>query len=424
VSSGTHPAEAFDAPFTIGRDPSSSSRTFKGLIDEVCLYNRSLTQTEVREQMHFVKRPANDPDLVSYYQFNENSGSDILDKAGIYHARITGASRGFSSAPFGTGVVSRTSVNAGGPVTFWNTGLSMTFPAAGNKPAGELVVSRLYRQPDVLPSNNASSPHYWIVNNYGTNSSIAALTDITFRNIGGTLANDNIYLHKRPTGYDGSTWGREVAPFTTAVSSAQTDVTFSGANITSFSQFNVSAQNSPLPVEWLSFQLRSNASAKSVQLLWQTAQEHNAAYFEVERSREPDHFEPIGRVTANGNTSVASAYNFTDTKPYSGISYYRIKQVDTDGSSTYSDIRVANLRPLHDAFTIAPNLLKSGQPIQISTELEGFTASACDAWGRILFEQALAPGSNSIATDGLPAGTYFIRMSNGRDACLKKVVVE
>ncbi|MCC6282636.1 MAG: hypothetical protein IT262_18680, partial [Saprospiraceae bacterium] len=42
VSSGTHPAEAFDAPFTIGRDPSSSSRTFKGLIDEVCLYNRSL----------------------------------------------------------------------------------------------------------------------------------------------------------------------------------------------------------------------------------------------------------------------------------------------------------------------------------------------------------------------------------------------
>ncbi len=424
VSSGTHPVEAFDAPFNIGRDPTSSARTFKGLIDEVCLYKRSLTQTEIREQMHFVKRPSDDPDLVSYYQFNENGGADVLDRAGLFHARITSAGRIPSTAPFATGVVARTSVSTGGGVEFGNTGLNITFPAAGNKPNGELVVSRLYRRPDVLPSANASSPHYWIVNNYGTNSSFAALENITFRNIGSTVANDNISLHKRRTGQDGATWGSPVANYTTQVSSSQTDVTFPGNNITGFSQFNISAQNSALPVEWLSFQLRTSAAPAMVQLFWQTAQEQNTVYFEVERSREPHQFEKIGRVTAEGNSAVVNTYNYTDTKPLSGVSYYRIKQVDNDGKFTFSEIRVANLRPLHDAFSIAPNLLKSGQPIQISTDLEGYTAGACDAWGRILFEQTLSPGSNTIATDGLPSGTYFIHIANGRDACLKKVVVE
>ncbi|MBN8681096.1 MAG: T9SS type A sorting domain-containing protein [Chitinophagales bacterium] len=421
----THVVEAFDAAFNMGRDPSTSSRTFRGNIDEVCVYRRALTQTEIREQMHFVKVPNTEPDLVSYYQFNEISGTQVPDRAGIYHAKMIGASRVLSTAPFATGVVNRTTVSTGGPVTFGNTGLTINFPASGNKPNGELVVSRLYREPDELPAGVVNNcDNYWIVNNYGSNSTFAPLVDLTFENIGSTVANDQIALHKRRTGQDGPTWGSPVATFTTTVASPSTDVTFPGSGITSFSQFNISAQSSPLPVEWLRFTATAQQGPKRVQLQWQTAQERNSLRFEVERSKDLSRFEKIGELPAAGYSNVVSAYQLLDEQPLPGKSYYRIRQVDGDGKSTYSPIAAVAFQSLHEAFTIMPTLLRSGEPVLIRTETSGFTASTTDAHGRLLFEQQLNTGDNIISTENLPTGVYMIRIFNGREAIVKKIIVE
>ncbi len=419
-----HTIEAFDAPLYIGRDPGYTTRDFQGLIDEVCLYKRALTQNEIREGMHFVKKPQNDAGLVSYYQFNEASGGEVLDRAGINHAKITSATRATSTAPFGTGIVSRTSVTAGGAVSFGNTGVSITFPAAGNKPNGELVVNRLYRQPDALPSTNPCSKNYWIINNYGTNSTIAPLTDITFNGIGSTVTNDNITLYKRPTSNDGATWGSPVGTFTTTAASSDANITFSGGNITSFSQFSVSAASSPLPVEWLSFTLQTSNAPAAVKLFWQTASERNCRYFEVERSRDGANFERIGSVNANGNTTTISSYNAIDGKPLTGQAYYRIKQIDYDGHFSYSNTQSAFFQPLYDLFSIAPTLIPKNTAFTITADIPGYTATATDLWGRELFQQALSTGSNTINIPNLAAGTYFVRISNGTDSCLKKIVVE
>jgi photosystem II stability/assembly factor-like uncharacterized protein len=425
TNTASHVVEAFDAVFNIGRDPSSSARTFRGNIDEVCVYNRALTQAEIRENMHFVKRPANDPTLLSYYQFNEASGVQVMDRAGIYHAKLVGSSRVLSTAPVGTGVSNRTTVTAGGPVIFGNTGLRITFPGSGTLPNGELVVFRLFRQPDQVPAGVVNNcVNYWIVNNYGSNQTFAALTDLTFNSIGSTVANDQIALHKRPSGADGATWGSAVATFSTTTANAYTDVTFPGSGITSFSQFNVSAQSSPLPLQWLQFTATPQEIPRpQVLLQWKTAQEYNTRLFEVERSRDLIQFEKTDEVPAAGFSSAVRNYQTVDEQPWPGTSYYRIRQIDLDGTASYSPMVAVTFQGLKDAFTMWPNLVKSGDPVTVQAALPGFTASTTDAWGRVLFQQALHEGDNLMVLDKLPAGTYYVRMSDGRTAVMKKLVV-
>jgi hypothetical protein len=73
-------------------------------------------------------------------------------------------------------------------------------------------------------------------------------------------------------------------------------------------------------------------------LSWQTAQEQNSDYFAIERSNNGVNYFEIGRVKAKGESSVPVNYNFTDQSPFEGNNYYRLKQVDKDGSKEYSTL--------------------------------------------------------------------------------------
>jgi hypothetical protein len=95
-----------------------------------------------------------------------------------------------------------------------------------------------------------------------------------------------------------------------------------------------------LPIELLSF--TATPSGKFVKTNWSTASETNNNYFTVERSLDAQTFEEVGRVKGAGNSSVTLDYAFTDEKPNTGISYYRLKQTDFDGKFTYSPIVPVN----------------------------------------------------------------------------------
>ncbi len=77
---------------------------------------------------------------------------------------------------------------------------------------------------------------------------------------------------------------------------------------------------------------------KEVQLTWATARERGADYYEVQRSVPGGVFAPIGRVAATGDAEIESRYNFTDPAPRTGLNYYRLRQVDRDGSEEYTPI--------------------------------------------------------------------------------------
>ncbi len=75
-----------------------------------------------------------------------------------------------------------------------------------------------------------------------------------------------------------------------------------------------------------------------VRLNWQTATETNNDFFEVQRSIDGVVFERLEQIAGAGNSTVPRTYTTLDHKPHKGISYYRLKQVDFNGSSTLSDI--------------------------------------------------------------------------------------
>ncbi len=81
---------------------------------------------------------------------------------------------------------------------------------------------------------------------------------------------------------------------------------------------------------------------KMVQLNWKTTSEQNSAYFDVTRSADGTTFSPVGRLNAAGNSTDTRTYTFTDVSPKTGLNYYRLQQVDIDGSSSLSDIVLVN----------------------------------------------------------------------------------
>ncbi|MCU0347053.1 MAG: LamG domain-containing protein, partial [Saprospiraceae bacterium] len=250
VNTSSHAVEAFDNVIRIGNDPNSSSRTYNGEIDEVCIWKRALTQSEVRELMHLTKEDVLNlagQELKVYLQFNESSGK-AYDKTGNRnHATLNSASvtRSTSNAPVGGGVSSRLTVSGPGVYTFGATGVKMGF--AGTTPNGEVLVSKLNLPPDQNPvsgGNIVTDKTYWVVRNFGNNS-FTALDSIVFDRLPGMSSLDestpsHFSLFKRGSNAFGNTWGtaQDVADLVKYASATGGKITFSTGNgVSSFSQF-------------------------------------------------------------------------------------------------------------------------------------------------------------------------------------------
>ncbi|MFD2247268.1 beta strand repeat-containing protein [Pontibacter ruber] len=100
--------------------------------------------------------------------------------------------------------------------------------------------------------------------------------------------------------------------------------------------YGTSPTLAPLPVELVYF--KAVAGKGKVELQWLTASEKDNDRFEVERSSDGRTFSKIGTVKGKGDSNVAIKYNFTDKAPLKGTVYYRLKQVDVDGSFEYSNV--------------------------------------------------------------------------------------
>jgi hypothetical protein len=238
----------FTSGFNLGNDRDNSARTMTGQMDEVCFYNRTLSQNEIRELMHLTKNHnVIDAGLVSYYQCNE-VGNTIFDRAGATHAILQGSSsHTLSTAPVGSGSSLRMTINTSGVKTFTNEGLIMTFPNS-TLPNGEICVTRLNIQPDSVPANNTftnTAAKYWIVNNYGTSASFAALTTLSLTGYGNILPNEALAprkfkLYKRVMGgYLKSSWLLNDSAYI-ATTGTNAALTYSGTANTFFnSQFTI-----------------------------------------------------------------------------------------------------------------------------------------------------------------------------------------
>ncbi|MBL3656379.1 T9SS type A sorting domain-containing protein [Fulvivirga sediminis] len=96
--------------------------------------------------------------------------------------------------------------------------------------------------------------------------------------------------------------------------------------------------NPILPVELISFTAKKDPNNTSIHLKWSTASEINNDLFVVERGSDASSLSKIGQVKGSGNSDEKLDYHFTDDRPSAGLSYYRLKQIDFDGSYRYSSV--------------------------------------------------------------------------------------
>lgn len=99
--------------------------------------------------------------------------------------------------------------------------------------------------------------------------------------------------------------------------------------------------NEPVPVELTNFS--SKITGNKVKLVWSTSSETNNSGFEIQRSRDKTNFSKIGFVEGSGTTAQPVSYSFKDENTESENYYYRLKQVDFDGTFEYSDVVEVNL---------------------------------------------------------------------------------
>lgn len=106
--------------------------------------------------------------------------------------------------------------------------------------------------------------------------------------------------------------------------------------------------SSSLPVLWL--YVKGLVINGTTRIEWATASEFNNDYFEVQKSIDGRNFRSIGRILGRGNSNAVKKYNYTDDIR-ADANYYRIKQVDYNGVSTYSIIVVPGLELNRSYFT-------------------------------------------------------------------------
>ncbi|MCK7526061.1 MAG: hypothetical protein MZV64_54870 [Ignavibacteriales bacterium] len=124
--------------------------------------------------------------------------------------------------------------------------------------------------------------------------------------------------------------------------------------VNSMYQFNpqhtgIFVDPSVIPVELESF--TASVSDKQINLNWITATELNNSGFEIEKSTDNFIWNKIGFVNGKGTTTDKSYYSFNDNNPIDGKSYYRLKQIDYDGTFTYSSIVAINFGIPRQFFT-------------------------------------------------------------------------
>ncbi len=182
----------------------------------------------------------------------------------------------------------------------------------------------------------------------------------------------------------------------------------------------------PLPIELTSFDVF--VLNNNVVLEWSTAIEKNNAYFVIERSKDAVNFEYVGKVNGSGSTSEKKNYSFIDYSPYNGITYYRLKQVDYDGSFEYTKFKVISYNSEQDEITIVPNPASDYVKINfICNESKKQTLNIYNNKANLVKSMELncEAGFNSkeINLSGYEKGLYFISIFSDDKVYKSKLVI-
>jgi len=185
-----------------------------------------------------------------------------------------------------------------------------------------------------------------------------------------------------------------------------------------------------LPVELISF--TANVSGSAIEISWATATELNNDFFTVERSADGINFEGITTVPGAGTTSIQQNYSIFDFNPFSGQSYYRLKQTDFNGDAVHFSIVSVNLNSVSSgSFEVFPNPTTSNViNVRFKSKTDGeFNVSIYDLSGQLVLQKTMIGYANTeslyeLDADGkLSTGLYLVIGTTEDQVFRQKMVI-
>jgi hypothetical protein len=166
-----------------------------------------------------------------------------------------------------------------------------------------------------------------------------------------------------------------------------------------------------VPLTLLSFDAFKNKN--KVDLKWTTTNEINTSHFEIERSSNGVEFTKIVSVNS-ANSAGINNYSSEDIQPLKGINFYRLKQVDIDGSFKYSNINKVLFENFGEALNVFPNPAKDYIQFDFASKQKTVLINLFDMQGRLIKTTTLANVLPlKLNVENLSKGKYIIQLSDG-----------
>ena len=427
---------------------------FEGRIDEVRLWTEARTPQQIRASMHQTLT-GDEENLASYWRFDADDADVVYDHAGsalgslggtpVPQRDVSGAGLG-QAAGLASGGADVTVGPSGGTVQVLNTGPSDADPLAVYQYGaahGDLVAAGAPGEDfgDVGVTQRLNV--VWGIEPVAGSSASADVT-FDFSGLSGVSDPGAVLLLKREA--PGAPW-QDVTASWVLDPTAQT---FSRSGVSSFSEYAIAGDAQALPVELAGFEAqRSGNDAITVQ--WQTLSETNNAGFEVQRaaasaddpanasvetsqsgvSMTDESWQTVATLEGAGTTDTPQSYRFEDTDlPYEADSLsYRLRQVDTDGTESFSEaitiarqVTEAELLPTYPNPTGGQAIVRYAVP-----ERQAVRIVLYDLLGRrvqtVVDTDAEGRTEAQLDVSGLASGTYFLRMQTDGHTETQRITV-
>jgi len=180
-----------------------------------------------------------------------------------------------------------------------------------------------------------------------------------------------------------------------------------------FKNWTLVDNSTPLPVELVHFNAKL-LNSRTVNVSWKTVSEINNDYFEVEKSENGTNFYSFAMINGAGNSTSTLNYSTIDSSPYSEVTFYRLKQIDFDGSFNYSEIKSVSMNGFNSAF-IYPNPASNFIQVESDFNSDGTAIfQVVDIYGKNVLRQELSVqkghNQNTLLIQDLPSGNYFLKI--------------
>jgi hypothetical protein len=164
-----------------------------------------------------------------------------------------------------------------------------------------------------------------------------------------------------------------------------------------------------------------NKLIDAVRLNWQSKIEINAKEYQIEKSTNARDFNQLSIIAAR---CKSSDYVFTDNTFVSRVNYYRLKLVDNDGKFGYSEVKQIVSDKSQYTFIMYPNPAKSVVSLQVDKLIGSGKLLIVDYLGKVVKEQPLSMGTNTVDIANLSKGMYFVSTITNEGKTTKKLIVE